>query len=258
MKEKNPLQELFQEEKETKTYAKIFDSQTIKAINSLASKGIIDMLEFVISTGKEAHVFRAMDSAGNFRAVKIYKTATSDFKKMNQYLKGDYRFKNVKKEKRDIVHAWTKKEFKNLERMNKAGTRVPMGLATKENVLVMEFIGNKEGTAAKTLKETPAKEVDYNYTYEKIIEFTARNLYLQELIHADLSEYNILMHEKEPVIIDVGQAVLNTHPMAKEFFERDILNIANYFSKKGINTDYEKAIEDVKKWKGKLLKEKKN
>ena len=66
------------------------------------------------------------------------------------------------------------------------------------------------------------------------------------LVHADLSEYNILNNDEELVIIDVGQTVSTRHPNAKEFFERDILNISRYFAKQGVDTDYEKMYAKVK------------
>jgi RIO kinase 1 len=248
-----PRKKIFTNEKDLKTFAKIFNIHSIKILHSLASKGFINQVEFIVSTGKEAHVFRASDSSKNFLAVKIYKIKTSEFNKMNEYIQGDYRFTKVKKDKKELVFAWTKKEFKNLEKANKAKVKVPLPIIFKENVLVMEFIGTN-GLASLKLKEI--KTCDYEYVYKKIIEYIARLLYLEELIHADLSEYNILIQENEPIIIDLGQAVLTTHPKAKEFFERDVQNIVNYFSKKRIKTNYETAIKEIKKWKPILLKEK--
>ena len=49
------------------------------------------------------------------------------------------------------------------------------------------------------------------------------------LVHADLSEYNILYYKRKPVIIDVGQAVLTDHLNSKDFLERDVKNINRYF-----------------------------
>ncbi len=242
---------IFVNEKDLKTTAKVFNTHSIKVLHSLAGKGFINQLEFIISTGKEAHVFQASDYSNNKLAVKIYKIETSEFNKMNEYIQGDYRFKKVKKNKKELVFAWTKKEYKNLEKANKAKVRVPLPITFKENVLVMEFVG-ENGIAAPKLKN--AKNIDYEKIYEKIIEYIARLLYLSELIHADLSEYNILIQKGEPVIIDIGQGILTTHPKAKEFFERDVRNISNYFSKKGVKTNFETAIKEIKKWKTKLQK----
>lgn len=246
-KEEINIKNYVREEATRKIFAKVFDENAVMAIHYLATRGLFDEMEFVISTGKEAHVFRARDSSGNYRAVKVYKIATSDFRHMDKYIFGDERFKKVRKEKRDIVFAWTRKEFKNLEKALAAGVRVPLPIGFKDNVLVMEFVG-KDGVAAKLLKE-----VGFNLekTYETMVDWAAR-LYLADLVHADLSEYNILVNGNELVLIDIGQAVLATHPKAREFFERDVRNIAIYLSKKGLNLGYNEVYAAVKKRKEEL------
>jgi RIO kinase 1 len=71
---------LFSEEKEHATFAKVFDFPTVQTVHQLSQKGYFEQIEYVISTGKEAHVFRAVDASGDFRAIKIYKTDTSAFR----------------------------------------------------------------------------------------------------------------------------------------------------------------------------------
>ncbi|MEW6294902.1 MAG: serine protein kinase RIO [Candidatus Diapherotrites archaeon] len=246
-KEFESLKEFIKEESTQRVFAKVFDEKTIAAVHKLATKGLIEELEFVISTGKEAHVFRARDRAGNFRAVKIYRITTSDFKNMSAYIQGDQRFKQVPKEKHELIFAWTKKEFKNLELARRAGVRVPLPLGFEKNVLVMEFIG-VNGIPSNTMKETDIK--DLSKAYNTMIEWIAR-MYKAGLVHSDLSEYNVLVRESEGeqelVLIDIGQAVLASHPKAREFFERDLRNVSNYFSKKGLKKSFEEAYEEVKK-----------
>lgn len=237
------LRKYVPEEDSRKIFAKVFDKSTIETIHKLATKRYFDIVEFTISTGKEAHVFRAVDESGNFRAVKIYKIATSDFKHMSQYIEGDRRFKGMKKNKRDIVFTWAKKEFKNLNLLMDAGIRVPMPIVQMNNVLVMEFIG-KNGEAAPLLKDS--KFSDSQKLYDFIVENFVRMVQKAELIHGDLSQYNIINNSGELVIIDVGQAVLTSHPKAKEFFERDVRNMATYFQKIGIKTDYNALRADIK------------
>ncbi len=244
------LRKFVPKEEARKTFAKVFDSGTIAAVHRLATKHYFQVLEHVISTGKEAHVFLARDNAGNPRAVKVYKTSTSDFNKMDRYLKGDRRFGKAKGSKRDIVFAWTRKEFKNLLLMNEAGIRCPMPVAFFENVLVMEFIGSREGKAAPTMKETPPASPEKAYSL--LTEWLARLLFKAELIYGDFSEYNILNNAGELVLIDAGQAVLTTHPEAEAFFERDLRNMAAWFSKKGLKKKMEEMKTDVKALKGKI------
>ncbi len=244
----------FPQKKVSKTFDKVFDEETLNTIHKIATAGLIDSLEYTISTGKEAYVFLALDKAGNFRAVKTYKTLTSKFHNMQKYIEGDKRFKNVPREKKEIVREWTKKEFKNLEKLSNANASVPFPIGYKNNVLVMEFIGEK-GKASKTLKEVGVKNLQQ--AYEEITEFIAKSFYLSGLIHADLSEYNILVKKEQGkeklVVIDVGQAVLKSHPKAEEFLKRDLQNISNYFTKKGLEKSEEELRKDIRKWKEKLL-----
>lgn len=250
-REQELIRELIREEKSRRIFAGVFDRQAIETVHSLASKGYFETLEFVISTGKEAHVFRAVDAAGSFRAVKIYKIETSDFKRMHDYIEGDRRFGHVKKTKREMVFVWAKKEFGNLEAMRNAGIRVPLPVAVRNNALVMEFIG-KNGIAAKTVKEQPPENIkDFHST---IVDFLAKMLFKAKIVHADLSEYNVLNNSEEFVVIDVGQGIPLSHPRAKTFFERDLTNISNYLAKKGEKTDSSSLLAEIKAKKSELQK----
>jgi len=236
-------------EEARKTFAKVFDRGTIKAVHALSTKGYFEIVEHVISTGKEAHVFHAVDSAGNSRAIKIYKIDTSDFNRMGAYLEGDRRFGRVRKNKRAIVFTWARKEFKNLLLMKEAGIECPMPVAVKDNVLVMEFIG-LDGKAAPSLRESPPESAEK--AYAQAVEMLARLLFKAELVYGDFSEYNILNDGERLVLIDAGQAVLTSHPKAEEFFERDLENTARYFSRQGVKKSALDVREDVKALKGKV------
>jgi RIO kinase 1 len=240
---------LIKDEHARSIFNKVFDKATLTAVHELARKKFFEEVEYLLSTGKEGCVFRAK-SGNNYYALKIYKIETSDFKHMNEYIMGDERFKETRKDKLETVKSWTKKEFRNLEELTKAKIRVPLPLATNRNCLLMEFIG-KNGEQAPRAKDKPFK--DAQTAYETLCEYIAKMINAK-LIHADLSEYNILNNEEEMVIIDAGQAVTTMHPNAKTFFERDIQNTSKWFAKQGIETDYEKMYEDVKKKAEKQLK----
>ena len=100
-----------------KTGNEIFDKITLETLYKLANQGYIDILNGAISTGKEANVLTGITDEEKFVAVKIYRIATSDFKKMDYYLKGDPRFNVKTKNKRKIIYSWVTKEFKNLTRI---------------------------------------------------------------------------------------------------------------------------------------------
>ncbi|MDP2666392.1 MAG: serine protein kinase RIO [Candidatus Diapherotrites archaeon] len=240
---------LFSEERLEKTFAKVFDQNTIHVLHTLASQGHIDHVEFTISTGKEAHVFRAVDKGGNYRAVKIYKIETSDFNNMQDYLRFDKRFANVKNEKRSIVFAWTQKEFSSLRKLREAGVNVPMPLVAKDNVLVMEFIGT-DGGASPMLKD--ARIRDLEKFYKGLVGNIAKML-AAKMIHGDLSDYNILVKDDIPIIIDCGQTFPTTHPNAKHFYERDLKNLLKVIHRLGKkDLTYDEFYGDVKREKEKL------
>ena len=244
------LKQRIRQEADRKIFEKVFDRQTILAVHDLATKGMFDVLEHIVSTGKEANVFAARDGAGNTRAIKIFKKETTDFKRMIDYIKDDNRFQDLKKDRKNLVFAWTRKEYKNMLIANKAKLSTPVPLGFKENVIVMEFIGEKEIPSQRLKDEKPNKKQLEEFK-EQTIDFMAK-LYIAGLVHADLSEYNILVRKNKLFFIDFAQSVLLSHPKAREFFERDVFNMANYFSKNGIETDQNSFYAEVKKRKEEL------
>jgi len=231
-KKKLPAREDKQYKEAQKLESSVFDVRTLQLLSNYIKKKIVKSIDYPVATGKEADVFRASTETG-YLAVKIYRIETSNFQKMQDYMIGDSRFSDIKKNKRDIVFAWTKKEFRNLSLFESIGVRVPKPVAFKKNVLIMEFVG-EEGVPDSTLKEMGAETPEK--TLETVLGFV-KALYKHNLVHADLSEYNILMHDGEPCIIDVGQAVLLNHPKSEDFLERDIRTLLKYFGKYGVERD---------------------
>ncbi len=224
------------------TYNEVFNISTEKTLYKLANDGYIDYIIGPISTGKEANVFLAKNPQRKEIAIKIYRIETSSFQNMWKYIRGDRRFESVKKTKKSIVKAWAKKEFRNLELAKKAGLNVPKPIISRNNVLIMEFIGDKNNPAP-IAKFYPPKEP--KKWLEKILNMI-KDLYQKVgLIHGDLSEYNILNYKEKPYIIDFGQGVLKDNPISKELLENDIKNILKWFKKKGVKTENP---EKVYKW----------
>jgi RIO kinase 1 len=207
----------------------VFDTRTLLNLYALAKKEIIVALGGPVSTGKEANIFYATGSEGGL-AIKIYRISTSNFKAMQNYLLGDPRFGSIKGTKRAIVSAWTRKEFRNLSRAIESGVRVPRPVAMRENILVMEFIGEEE-VPAPQLRDVDLSYEEAKIAFDDIAGYITLLYNKADLVHGDLSEFNILYTES-PVLIDMGQSVTLDHPMAETFLERDINNIARYFKKK--------------------------
>jgi len=228
--------------KDRKTEDEVFDKTTLKVLEKLISDRVIDILDFPISTGKEGNVFRGITPDKKYVAVKIYRTSTSTFKHMSEYIIGDPRFKSIHKTRRDLVFIWTKKEYKNLERLRKSGVRVPKPIISKNNVLVMEYIGNSD-KPAPMLRDVKLKEPEQ--IFQTLIGFVSKMYKKAEMIHGDLSAFNVLIHKNKPYLIDLGQGVLLEHPNSAEFLKRDIHNIVSYFKKYNIQADEKKIYENI-------------
>jgi len=222
---------------ERRTGSEIFDESSLMLLYKLLSEGHFDTLEFPISTGKEANIFRGT-KGDRFVAVKIFRVATSTFHNFNMYIAGDPRFKNAGRDHRSLVYTWARKEQKNLARMREAGIRVPEPLACRGNVLVMEYIG-KPDRAAPMLRDAKLGHGELVNVRHTILDFMDICYNRAGLVHGDLSEYNVLINGPDTVLIDVGQAVVLEHPMAQELFVRDLQTIAAYFKRKGAGFDWE-------------------
>ncbi len=228
-------------------FGDVFDDATLMALYGLAKKGYIDAMGGSVSTGKEANIFHAISKDYGEVAVKIFMMSTANFNAMKEYILGDPRFTGIKHAKRDIILAWAKKEFKNLKRAKDAGVRVPEPYVVKRNILLMEFIG-KDGVPMPQLKDVKMTQDDAERIFNRIVEFMNLLYGRAELIHADLSEYNILvdMNDMSPVIIDMGQSVTIDHFNAETFLLRDVNNVARFFKKLNVRINEEKMMTMIK------------
>lgn len=219
----------------------VFDDATFAAIYKLVQDGHIDAFGGPISTGKEANVYEALGPDDTQVAVKIYRINASDFRHMRDYLEGDPRFEGIGHDKGQVVRAWVRKEFANLERAQRAGVRVPKPIDVQRNVLVMELVGLAE-ERARRLSEV---NVENPQTAYEVVREYMRRLHRAGLVHGDLSEYNLIIHEGELVVIDLGQAVTVHHPNAEEFLRRDCRNVANFFQRQGADAEADMLYEFV-------------
>ena len=217
---------------ERATLEEVFDRATLMVIYQFLNSGVIYEVHGVVNAGKEARVYLGKTKEGKDLAVKIYLTASAEFRKgMLKYIEGDYRFKGVKRNTRSLIFTWAQKEFRNLEQAYRAKIRVPKPVAVKNNVLVMEFIG-RNGVNAPSLKDQAPS--DPEKVYEILLTYLKRLYRKADLVHGDLSEYNIMMWKGKPVIFDIAQAVPTSHPMAEFFLRRDLANVNKFFSRLGV------------------------
>ncbi|MDE1856127.1 MAG: serine protein kinase RIO [Candidatus Micrarchaeota archaeon] len=223
----------------------VFDNRTMLRIEKLFSHKIISRLGFLIAKGKEGDVYLADSGSAvkeDYVAVKIFRIETSKFFSRTEYMIGDPRFPKIKREIFWIVNEWCKKEYGNLKIADYAKVHAPKPYYFNGNVIAMEFIGSN-GRVAPQLKNVVLE--DPRKVFNTIITDVKR-LYDNELVHADMSEYNILMRDGVPYIIDFGQAVVTQHPNAVEFLRRDVRNIVNHFNKKyGLGIDEEETYAKI-------------
>jgi RIO kinase 1 len=218
---------------ERATIEEVFDQSTLMVLYRFLNSGTIDEVTGVVSAGKEARVYAGKTKEGEERAVKIYLTSSAEFKKgMMMYIEGDYRFKNVKRDTRSLISTWAQKEFRNLEAAARAKVRVPKPIAVDRNIVIMEFIG-KDRSPAPSLKEQGPK--DPVKSYKQLLLFMRRLYQKAELVHGDLSEYNIMIWNGKMVVFDMSQSVPISHPLAQELLNRDITNVNRFFSRQGVN-----------------------
>ena len=215
----------------------VFDYPTLMALYKLLNAGVIGRMHGAVASGKEARIYWAEDPSGGDLAVKIFLTVASEFRRGRLiYMEGDPRFRRLRGDVRKLVELWCSKEFRNLKRALEAGVRVPRPIARRGNVLVMEFIGvpGVRGKPAPLLKDVELEDPEGAFrTLRSYIELLYRGA---KLVHADLSEYNVMVRGGELILIDFGSAVDVGHPMALEFLRRDIRNIFSYFSRLGVDT----------------------
>ena len=212
----------------------IFNDETMVYLSKFFDKGIISRIVFITARGKEADLYLCEPGVSEtvkktkFVVLKFFRIETSSFYTMNDYIIGDPRFGRMNKSKKSIIKIWCRKEYGNLQIANDAGVNAPTPYMSNGSILAMEFIGSEEGVPAPTLRR--AELVNPKKVLKSIME-QVRKLYEKELVHADLSEYNVLMKGDTPYLIDFGQAVVIRHPNAMMFLRRDVNNILQYFSR---------------------------
>uniref|UniRef100_H3CBM8 Serine/threonine-protein kinase RIO1 n=1 Tax=Tetraodon nigroviridis TaxID=99883 RepID=H3CBM8_TETNG len=217
------------------TVEQVLDPRTRMILFKMLSRGVIGEIHGCVSTGKEANVYHASTAAGDSRAIKIYKTSILLFKDRDKYVSGEFRFRRgyCKGNPRKMVRTWAEKEMRNLiSRLQAAGVPSPEPLLLRSHVLLMSFIG-KEKTPAPLLKNALLSEAKARELYLQVLHNMRRMFQEARLVHADLSEFNMLYHDGGAYIIDVSQSVEHDHH-ALEFLRKDCTNVNEFFGRRGV------------------------
>ncbi|CCF49468.1 hypothetical protein NDA11_005664 [Ustilago hordei] len=235
----------------------VLDPRTMIILYKMINRRLLESVNGCVSTGKEANVYHATTAADPSAAasspngeppakaslaLKIYKTSILVFKDRDRYVSGEFRFRHgyAKHNPRKMVRLWAEKEARNLKRMVSAGLRAPIPVELRDHVLVMQFLGDSEGWASPRLKDADEMIGSNPQVWSRLyceLLASVRIMYHQcRLVHADLSEYNILYHQRHLWIIDVSQSVEHDHPRAYDFLRADIGHVDEYFAKRGVAT----------------------
>ena len=210
-----------------------------KRILPLVEDGLVDEVLRPLMSGKEADVF-VVRCGADIRCAKIYKDAGQrGFKQAVQYQEGrkvrnSRRARAMEKGSKfgrsEQEQIWQNTELDALYRLARAGVRVPRPYGCFDGVLLMELITSEDGQVAPRLNDVSMSAEQALEDHAVVIRYLVRML-CAGLIHGDLSEFNILLDDYGPVIIDLPQVVnaaANNH--ARQFFERDLKRITAYYA----------------------------
>ncbi|KAJ8607504.1 hypothetical protein MRB53_040276 [Persea americana] len=246
------------EKSDRATSEQVLDPRTRMILLQMLNRNIVSEINGVVSTGKEANVYHAVtasqdDSSQELlqRAIKVYKTSILVFKDRDKYVSGEHRFRSGynKSSNRALVKVWAEKEFRNLRRLRSAGIPCPDAVYLKAHVMVMGFIGSNKGWPAPRLRDVEFQDDSaasvasrWQSIYLTLLKYMRRMYQVCRLVHADLSEYNLLYHKDVLYMIDVSQSVEHDHPRSLEFLRMDAKNVTDFFRRKGADVLSERSI----------------
>ncbi|GAV30109.1 hypothetical protein PMKS-003616 [Pichia membranifaciens] len=229
------------------TVDQVLDPRTLGFLEKIFNNGTLSRINGCVSTGKEANIYYGLnESTSEEFAVKIYKTSILVFKDRTRYVVGEHRFgEKQSKNPRQMVRNWAEKEYRNLKRLySEPLIYSPKPIDLKENILVMQYLTRGNGDPSPKLRDYNFKDLEsvIHYYHEMLI--LMRVLYQNcRLVHADLSEYNTIVHDENLYVFDVSQSVEPDHPMSIDFLRMDIKNVNDFFSRiKKINVYAERDI----------------
>ena len=226
-------------------------------LQSLIDEGLVDSVQRQLMSGKEAMVF-VVRCGDETRCAKVYKEATqrsfrqavdyTENRKVKNTRQARAMAKGTKYGRQAQEAAWQSAEVDALYRLAAAGVRVPRPYNFHDGVLLMELVADANGDAAPRLNDVAFTPEEARAHHATLLKEVVRML-CAGVVHGDLSEFNILLAEDGPVIIDLPQAVDaagNNH--ASRMLLRDVANLRAFFGQSApelLGTSYGAEIWDL-------------
>lgn len=225
-----------------------------KRLQPLLDDGVIDEVIGQLMSGKEATVY-TVRCGTDLRCAKVYKEAAKrSFKKAVQYQEGRKvrnsrraraMDKGSKYGRKQQEESWQNAEVDALYLLANAGVRVPKPYGCFDGVLLMELVSDEAGNVAPRLGDVAMDEEQALEDHAVVMQYVVMML-CAGIVHGDLSEFNVLVDDYGPVIIDLPQAVdASANNNAKSMLTRDIANMTAYygqFAPQLLGTNYAKEI----------------
>lgn len=220
----------------------------VPELDGFVNQGLITGIHARLTSGKEATVYccRAHPSINRkFLAAKVYREHAARSIRRGLYFEG--RERNMKsRELRAVANGsefghqmmaglWMFAEYEYLKLLFKHGADVPKPHAMCGRVILMDYIGNGNGPAPHLNGVDLDEETAHRY-YKHVLD-NVEIMLSENLVHGDLSPYNILVWKDKPWVIDMPQAVdVRFNRNAFELLRRDLANICGFFEQHGVKT----------------------
>lgn len=225
-----------------------------KRLQPLLDDGVIDEVIGQLMSGKEATIY-TVRCGSEVRCAKVYKEAAKrSFKKAVQYQEGRKvrnsrraraMDKGSKYGRKQQEETWQNAEVDALYLLANAGVRVPTPYGCFDGVLLMELVSDEEGNVAPRLGDVAMNEEQALEDHAVVMQYVVMML-CAGIVHGDLSEFNVLVDDYGPVIIDLPQAVdASANNNAESMLARDIANMTTYygqFAPQLLSSNYAKEI----------------